>query len=49
MPGAAKKAFNQAISYHTTLIPLINAIEQFADTFNKESEKNEYKKQYFCL
>ena len=44
MPGAVKRAFNQAISYHTTLIPLINAIEQFADTFNKESERNEYKK-----
>ena len=44
VPGAVKRAFNQAISYHTTLIPLINAIEQFADTFNKESERNEYKK-----
>ena len=44
VPGAVKRSFNQAISYHTTLIPLINAIEQFADTFNKESEKNEYKK-----
>ena len=44
MPGAVKRSFNQAISYHTTLIPLINAIEQFADTFNKESERNEYKK-----
>lgn len=41
---AVKRVFNQAISYHTTLIPLINAIEQFADTFNKESEKNDYKK-----
>ena len=44
VPWAVKRAFNQAISYHTTLIPLINAIEQFADTFNKESEKNDYKK-----
>lgn len=44
VPGAVKRPFNQAISYHTTLIPLINAIEQFADTFNKESERNEYKK-----
>ena len=44
VPGAVKRAFNQAISYHTTLIPLINAIEQFTDTFNKESERNEYKK-----
>lgn len=44
VPWAVKRTFNQAISYHTTLIPLINAIEQFADTFNKESEKNEYKK-----
>lgn len=42
--GAVKRPFNQAISYHTTLIPLINAIEQFADTFNKESERNDYKK-----
>lgn len=44
VPGAVKRSFNQAISYHTTLIPLINAIEQFADTFNKESERNDYKK-----
>ena len=44
VPWAVKRAFNQAISYHTTLIPLINAIEQFADTFNKESERNDYKK-----
>jgi len=44
VPGAVKRSFNQAISYHTTLIPLINAIEQFADTFNKEAERNEYKK-----
>ena len=44
VPWAVKRGFNQAISYHTTLIPLINAIEQFADTFNKESERNEYKK-----
>lgn len=44
VPGAVKRALNQAINYHTTLIPLINAIEQFADTFNKESERNEYKK-----
>lgn len=44
VPGAIKRAFNQAINYHTTLIPLINAIEQFADTFNKEAERNEYKK-----
>lgn len=44
VPGAVKRSFNQAISYHTTLIPLINAIEQFVDTFNKESERNEYKK-----
>lgn len=44
VPWAVKRAFNQAISYHTTLIPLINAIEQLADTFNKESERNEYKK-----
>lgn len=44
VPGVVKKAFTQTISYHTTLVPLINAIEQFADTFNKESERNEYKK-----